>query len=239
VGLLDQIHAVASGVSVQRNVLASAWSASRQSTIDAARKVAELDDSMARAAANQAILQSKQDTLDSSARRKLRADVWRALQQDCRALDEHAGQARLAMAWVVSVTADDDRNWNADLWLPLSAAPPESGIQLDLWEAAVQACSEVMLELRGPDQGPQGISARGLHGIRVKQGPGGSLEQLRTSLVKALDRTRVRAVALHQARAEVSVVWLDLAVDIDGEPTPLDGLGLEDVDTLVGKAVGK
>jgi hypothetical protein len=239
VGLLEQIHSVASGVSLQRNVLASAWSASRQSTIAAARKVAALDSSMALAAANQAILQSKRDTLDSSARRKLRSEVWQALEQDRRALDAHAGEARLAVAWIVSLTAEDDRHWHADLWLPVAEAPPESGTQLDLWEAAVQACTEVMLDLHGPDQGPELIAAEGLFGIRVKQGAGCSLDDLRAAVGKALDRTRVRAVALHQARVEVSLVWLDLAVDLDGEPTPLHGLGLEDVDTLVGKAVGK
>ncbi|HCH64526.1 MAG TPA: hypothetical protein DFR83_17095 [Deltaproteobacteria bacterium] len=223
---------------IQRNVLESAWSASRQSTLDAARKVAALDHSMALAAANQAILRAKRETLDSSVRRKLRASIWQLLQQDRNALLGHSGERRLQVGWVVSLTANHLRQWSADLWLPLGLEAPESGTALELWEAAVQGCAEVMHELHGPEHAPWLITAHGIRGIRVEQTRKGPLDELRSALVAALDRARVRAVSLHQDRVEVSVIWLDLAVDLDSEPVSLDGDCLEDADTLVGKAVG-
>mgnify|MGYP000739781044 CR=1 FL=1 len=237
VGLLDSIRNVSNGVSVQRGALESAYDASKQSTLDAARKVFELDARLARASANQAVLQARRDSLDSVARRKLRANIWGALSQDMALLKAHNGRRRLAVAWVVSVTADDERNWSADVWLPVPAPVSGDGPPLALWEAAVEACSNAMKRLHGGGPGPEVVTAHGLLGLRVTPGRGCSRDDLKAALVRAMDRTRVQAVPLHQLRVEVSVVWLDVAVTLDGPPTRLSGMAPEDVDTLVGEVV--
>ncbi len=239
VGLLDNVRNVSHGVAIQRNALEASWEALRQSTIEAARRVAELDAQLARAAANQEILQAKRDALDSLARRKLRTQIWRALTEDCGALESHEGRRRLALAWIVSVTADEERNWSADLWLPVAHPLPVTGPALDVWEAAVQACTHAMLDLHGPGPGPEVISAKGLSGLRITPPLGCSREASNAALVRSMDRTRVQAVPLHQLRLEVSVVWLDVAVAIDGPPTRLSGTAPEDMDTLVGEAVDR
>lgn len=239
VGLLQKVRTVSSSVAIQRNVLESAWSASRQSTIDAARKVADLDRRMAQAAANQSILRAKRETLDSAARRKLRTGIWQALQQDRDDLLHHDGSRRLALGWVVSLTADARRRWVADIWLPLGVDMPAAGLPLELWGAAVEACTEVTDKLHGSGRSPAVVTAEGVRGVRVEQTASGTLDELRNALVHAFDRTRVRAVALHQGRVEVSIIWLDIAVQLDGEPVAIEGDDLEDVDTLIDKAVGE
>ena len=239
VGLLQKVRTVSSSVAIQRNVLESAWSASRQSTNDAARQVAELDRSMARAAANQSILRAKRETLDSAARRKLRTGIWQSLRQDRDALENHDGSSRLSLGWVVSLTADARRRWVADIWLPLGVDMPGAGLPLELWGAAVDACTEVSGKLQGGGRSPAVITAEAVRGIRVEHEAGGALDELRGALVHAFDRARVRAVALHQGRVEVSIIWLDIAVQLDGDPVAIEGDDLEDADTLVGKAVAE
>lgn len=236
-GVLSRIRNVASGVAIQRTALEAAYDSSRESTREGARRVRELDAALARTTANQAILQSKRDNLDSVARRKLRSDIWAALDQDRGALQDHDGRRRLAVAWVVSVTADDERNWSADVWLPVGSPPPEEGPPLAMWEAALDACGAAMRALHDDGAGPEVVVSRGVLGLRVTPRAGAGRDDLKRALVGAMDRTRVQAVPLHQLRVEVSVVWLDLAVRLDGPPTRLSGFGPEEVDTLVGEAV--
>lgn len=237
VGVLESVRGVARGVASQRQELEAAWSAARQTTRNSARQVAALDAALAQAAAGEAVLQARRSSLDSVARRQLRTEIWQALQTDRARLESHEGGRRLAVAWLCSLTADEERNWQAEVWVPVVAPPPDTGPALVLWETGIDACAQAMAELQPGGPGPEIVSSEGLLGLRVTPLPGTSRDTLAAALVRAMDRTRVQAVPLHQLRIEVSVVWLDLSVTLDGPPTRLSGVGPEEIDTLVGEVV--
>jgi hypothetical protein len=225
-------------MSIQRTALEAAFEASCLATRNAARRVQELDRALANTLSNQLVLQAKRDSLDSGARRKLRADIWRALARDCSELEHHAGDGRLEIAVVVSVTADKRRKWAADVWLPVGTHDPSGAAPSALWNAAVEACNTACGLLVPGGPGPELVRANGLVGLRVNPGQSQSRDALKAAIVQAMDRTRVRATQLHQLQVEVSVVWLDLAVSLDDPPERLSPSILdEESDTLVGGVV--
>jgi len=233
VGLLERIAKVSHTLASRRQGIASELATVTTESRELVRAVSHIDSRLSKLAARQRVLQARRTTLDSDARRSLRTSVWEAMSTDRAAVASHDGRSRLAVTWLVSLTADSDHNWTAEMWAPVAKHMGSSGTEVALWETVVSACEAISQELHGQRGLPESISHHKLVGMRVRAPKGWSRDQLAKTMCIVLDRIRVQAVPLHQLRCEVSVVWLDLPRAAERSPAH----GPEEADTLVGEGL--
>lgn len=212
-GLLDAVRGVGEEFATRRNALEAEQSSSATEAAELSRAVEQLDLRLARLSARQQVIGARLGSLDSEARRVLRESVWNTLIADRNALAAHTGRRRLSVAVLVSVTADANAAWRADVWVPVGPDPGPESASSAMWFAAAEACQDVAESLGGPDHRAVPREARGLCAIRVEAPKGVGRERLKNSLASAMDRARVQAVALHERLVEVSVVWLDMPAE--------------------------
>jgi len=229
-GVLERLGRVGATLTGRRQAVESELATVSTESDELVRAVSHIDSRLSKLAARQRVLRARRTTLDSDARRSLRGSVWSAMAADRAAVASHDGRRRLAVGWLVSLTADDDHNWMAEVWAPVAKQMGGTRTEAALWEAVVSACEAVCQELHGRRGLPESIAGNGLVGMRVRAPKGWSRDQLEATLSTVLDRVRVQAVPLHQLRCEVSVVWLDLP----RAPERPSVHETDDADTLVG-----
>lgn len=229
-GLLERIGEASRTLGNRRQSIVGELATVTTESKELVRAVSHIDSRLSKLAARQRVLQARRTTLDSDARRSLRKGVWNAMSADRDSIEAHSGRQRLAVSWLVSITADDDHNWTAEIWAPVANEMGPSGTAAALWEAVVTASEAICQELHGSKRLPESLSHHDILGMRVRAPKGWARERFATTICTVLDRVRVQAVPLHQLRCEVSVVWLDLP----RAPERACEHGPEEADTLVG-----
>lgn len=228
-GALSRLRAVGATLTSRRQSIVRELSTVTAESDELVRAVSHIDSRLSKLAARQRVLEARRVTLHSDARRGLRTAIWTAMAADQAAVASHEGHRRIAVAWLISLTADDNHNWSAEIWAPVAEHREGSRTEVALWEAVVSASESVCQALHGRRGLPESIAGHGLVGMRVQAPKGWSRDQLSDTLTEVIDRVRVQAVPLHQLRCEVSVVWLDLP-RIPERPAARE----DDADTLIG-----